>query len=313
MDNSRIINSAHNPMFEAAAHRDSDIQTTSLWNDFLSLVKIGIVNSNLITAFTGIWLALYFTNQTFIESIDKVLLGMFGNALVIAGGCVLNNYIDRDIDHVMERTKTRPTVTGTIGITKVLILGISSSLIGLLLLLLASIPTAIYGFIGLFTYVVLYTLWTKRRHPINTVVGSISGAAPPLIGWAAIDPNLSVEAWILFLIMFIWQPPHFYALAMKKCEEYRKAGVPMLPVVRGFAETKKHIIAFVACLIPLPFFLTSLGPVFLIVSLLLSVGWLVLGIYGYFMKDDLKWAKWMFIYSLNYLTIIFVLMVIVTI
>ena len=100
--------------------------------------------------------------------------------------------------------------------------------------------------------------------------------------------------------MIIWQPPHYYAL-------------PMLPVVRGFAETKKHIIAFVACLIPLPFFLTSLGPVFLIVSLLLSVGWLVIGVYGYFMKDDLKWAKWMFIYSLNYLTIIFVLMVIVTI
>ncbi len=312
MDNSRIINSTHNPMFEAA-HIESDIQTTSLWNDFLSLIKIGIVNSNLITAFTGIWLALYFTNQTFIDSIDKVLLGMFGNALVIAGGCVLNNYIDRDIDHVMERTKTRPTVTGTIGITKVLILGLSSSLIGLLLLLMASIPAAIFGFIGLFTYVVLYTLWTKRRHPINTVVGSISGAAPPLIGWAAIDPNLSIEAWILFLIMFIWQPPHFYALAMKKCEEYRKAGVPMLPVVRGFTVTKKHIVAFVACLIPLPFFLTTLGPVFLTVSLLLSVGWLVLGVYGYFMKDDLKWAKWMFIYSLNYLTIIFVLMVIVTI
>jgi len=313
MDNSRIISGTASPMFEAASHREGEVQTTSLWNDLLSLVKIGIVNSNLITAFAGIWLALYFTNQTFIESIDKVLLGMFGNALIIAGGCILNNYIDRDIDHIMERTKSRPTVTGSIGLTKILTLGCSSSLIGLLLLLLASVQAAIFGFIGLFTYVVLYTLWSKRRHPINTVVGSISGAAPPLIGWAAVDPNLSIEAWMLFLIMFIWQPPHFYALAMKKCEEYRKAGIPMLPVVKGFEVTKKHTVAFVACLIPLPFFLLSLGPVFFTVSLLLSIGWFALGVYGFRMKDNLKWAKWMFIYSLNYMTIIFVLMVIVTI
>lgn len=313
MENSRIMSRAANPMFDATTLKESEIQTSSLWNDLLSLVKIGIINSNLITAFTGIWLALYFTNQTFIASIDKVLLGMFGNALVMAGACVLNNYIDRDIDHIMERTKTRPTVTGSIGLTKVLMLGWSASLIGLLLLLLASPQAAIIGFIGWFTYVVLYSLWSKRRHPINTVVGSFSGAAPPLIGWAAIDPTLSIEAWVLFLIMFIWQPPHFYALAMKKCAEYKKAGVPMLPVVKGFAVTKRHIVAFVACLLPLPFFLTALGPVFLTVSLLLSVGWFVLGIYGFFMKEDLKWSKWMFIYSLNYLTIIFVLMVIVTI
>ncbi|WP_458414023.1 heme o synthase [Schinkia sp. CFF1] len=313
MDNSRIMNRTANPMFEAASLNESKSKTNSIWNDLLSLVKIGIVNSNLITAFTGIWLALYFTNQSFIVNIDKVLLGMFGNALVIAGGCVLNNFIDRDIDHIMERTKTRPTVTGTISLTKVLLLGCSASLIGLVLLFMASPQAALFGFIGLFTYVVLYTLWSKRRHPINTVVGSISGAAPPLIGWAAIDPNLSVEAWILFLIMFIWQPPHFYALAMKKCEEYRKAGIPMLPVVKGFAETKKHIVAFVACLLPLPFFLMSLGPVFVFVSFLLSVGWFALGVYGFFMKEDLKWSKWMFVYSLNYLTIVFVLMVIVTI
>ncbi|NSL50741.1 heme o synthase [Calidifontibacillus erzurumensis] len=313
MDNSRIINGPTSPVFETTTCTERDLQSTSLWNDFLSLVKIGIVNSNLITAFTGIWLALYFTNQNFIDSIDKVLLGMLGNAFVIAGGCVLNNYIDRDIDHIMERTKTRPTVTGSISLIKILLIGLAFSLLGLILLLCASIPAAVYGFLGLFTYVVLYTLWTKRRHPINTIVGSFSGAAPPLIGWAAIDPNLSIEAIILFLIMFIWQPPHFYALAMKKCEEYRKAGIPMLPVVRGFAVTKKHIVVFVAALLPLPFFLASLGTVFLTVSILLSVGWFILGLYGFIMKDDLKWAKWMFIYSLNYLTIIFVLMVIVTI
>lgn len=313
MSNSRIVNGTARQILDTETHRKKQIDSTSLWNDLLALVKIGIVNSNLITAFTGIWLALFYTNQSFIDSIDKVLLGMFGTALVMAGGCVLNNYIDRDIDHIMERTKSRATVTGTISLPKILAFGCTLSIVGLLLLIGASLTAAIVGFIGLFTYVILYTMWSKRRHPINTVVGSFSGATPPLIGWAAIDPNLHIAAWALFLIMFIWQPPHFYALAMKKCEEYRRAGIPMLPVVRGFEATKKQTIAFVACLIPLPFLLTALGPVFLTISLLLSVGWFVLGIAAYFMKDDLKWAKWMFVYSLNYMTIIFVLMIIVTI
>src|SRR5690606_20471406 len=154
-------------------------------------------------------------------------------AFTIAGGCVLNNYVDRDIDHVMERTQTRPTVTGTIPLKIVLVLGLVFSLIGISLLYIASLPAALAGFVGLFTYVVLYTMWTKRKYTLNTVVGSISGAAPPLIGWAAIDPALHPMAWILFVLMFLWQPPHFLALAMRKCEEYRNAGVPMLPVVHG--------------------------------------------------------------------------------
>ncbi|WP_102347068.1 heme o synthase [Bacillus sp. Marseille-P3661] len=313
MNNSRVMDGTTGQLLETRTPSQPETYSTTMWNDFLALIKIGIINSNLITAFTGVWLALYFTNGNFIDSIDKVLFAMFGTALVIAGGCVLNNYIDRDIDHLMERTKTRPTVTGRVGLSKVLALGLSLSILGLLLLSFGSITAAIFGFIGLFTYVVLYTMWSKRRYTTNTVIGSISGAAPPLIGWAAIDPNLDIAAWILFLIMFIWQPPHFFALAMKKCEEYRAAGIPMLPVIHGFKATKKQMVAFTAALIPLPFFLTALGPVFLTIAGLLSVGWFVLAVYGFVMKDDLKWAKWMFIYSLNYLTIIFVLMVIVTI
>ncbi|WP_017753587.1 heme o synthase [Calidifontibacillus oryziterrae] len=313
MSNTRIVNGTARQILDTTTHAKKKIHSTSLWDDLMALIKIGIVNSNLITTFTGVWLALYFTNQGFIENIDKVLLGTFGTAFVMAGGCVLNNYIDRDIDHIMERTKTRPTVTGTISLPKVLAFGSILSLVGLLLLLSASLTAAIVGGIGLFAYVYLYTIWSKRRYASNTVIGSISGAAPPLIGWAAIDPDLHIAAWALFLIMFMWQPPHFYALAMKKCEEYRKAGIPMLPVVRGFETTKKHTVAFVACLIPLPFLLLQLGSVFLTVSLLLSIGWLIVGVYGFFMKDDLKWANWMFVYSLNYLTIIFVLMIIVTI
>lgn len=310
LSNSRTINGASDQIIN---NRIDVEEETTLWSEFLALVKIGIVNSNLITAFTGVWLALHFTGQGFIDNIDKVLLAMFGTALIIAGGCSLNNYIDSDIDHKMERTKSRPTVTGRFSLSKVLALGIGLSVLGLILLLFTSVNAAFIGFIGLFTYVVLYTMWSKRKYTLNTIIGSVSGAVPPLIGWAAIDPGLHPIAWVLFFIMFIWQPPHFLALAMKRCEEYRAAGIPMLPVIHGFNVTKRQIVIYVACLLPIPFYLSSLGNLFIIVSAILGVGWLGLGIYGYVMKDDIKWAKLMFVYSLNYLTIMFVLMVAVTI
>jgi protoheme IX farnesyltransferase len=287
-----------------------NMQLATLWKDFLSVIKIGIVNSNLITAFTGLWLALHFTGEGFLENIQTVFFALFGSALVIAGACSLNNFIDRDIDHLMERTKTRPTVKGTMEPKRVLWLGILLTVVGTLSLLMTTVTAAIVGLIGVVTYVFLYTMWSKRSNTLNTVIGSISGAVPPVIGWTAVDPHFHIVPLVLFLLMFLWQPPHFLALAMKRCEEYRAAGIPMLPVVHGFAMTKRQIMVWIACLLPLPFYLFSLGTPFLIVATLLNVGWLALGFYGFKMKDDLKWAKWMFVYSLNYLTILFVTMVI---
>jgi heme o synthase len=285
----------------------------SIWKEISAVVKIGIVHSNLITTFTGLWLALYFMGEKFLENLHIVFFALFGSALIIAGSCSINNYVDRDIDHLMERTKKRPTVTGTIEPRRVLWLGIVLITVGTLSLLMTTVAAAIFGLIGVVTYVFLYTMWTKRNYTLNTVVGSISGAMPPVIGWAAVDPHFHVVPFILFLLMFLWQPPHFLALAMKRCEEYRAAGIPMLPVVHGFAMTKRQMVIWVACLLPLPFYLFSLGTPFLTVATLLNIGWLILGLYGFKMKDDLKWAKWMFVYSLNYLTILFVAMVIVTI
>ncbi|MFT4416081.1 heme o synthase [Fredinandcohnia humi] len=292
-------------------NRDQGYKTTA-FKDFLALIKIGIVNSNLITAFTGMWLALYFSDKSFLQELDIVFYTLIGSALVIAGSCAINNFYDRDIDHVMERTKVRPTVTGKINPKPVLVLGILLILVGTGLLLLTTVMAAVIGLIGVFSYIFLYTIWSKRRYTINTVIGSISGATPPLIGWAAVDSDLHLIAWILFLIMFIWQPPHFLALAMRRVDEYRAAGVPMLPVVHGFDITKRQILIWVICLFPLPFYLHSLGYIFVILATLLNVGWLVLGLKGYKKKDDIKWATQMFVYSLNYLTIMFVAMVIVT-
>ncbi|MHC0037304.1 heme o synthase [Pseudoneobacillus sp. C159] len=285
---------------------------SSFIKSFLATIKIGIVNSNLITTFTGLWLALHFSNSRLLENLDIVFFTLLGSSLIIAGSCSINNYIDRDIDHLMERTKDRPTVTGKFNPSKVLVLGLFLVVLGTLLLALTTWTATVIGIIGVFSYVVLYTLWSKRQYVSNTIVGSVSGAVPPLIGWAAVDGNLDLIAWCLFIIMFVWQPPHFYALAMRRVEEYRAANVPMLPVVKGFKTTRNHINLWVVALLPIPFFLTSLGIPFVILATILNIGWLVLGLSGYKMKDDIKWAKLMFVYSLQYLTILFVAMVIVT-
>ncbi|MCM3665777.1 heme o synthase [Mesobacillus subterraneus] len=285
---------------------------STLLKDFLALIKVGIVNSNAMTTFTGVWLALHFSGARFLDNIDLILATLIGSSLIVAGSCSLNNYIDRDIDHLMERTKGRPTVTGRVQPGKVALMSFLLIGIGTAFLFTTTITAAVIGLIGVFSYVVLYTMWSKRQYVSNTIVGSISGAVPPLIGWAAVDANLDVMAWILFAIVFVWQPPHFYALAMRRVEEYRAAGIPMLPVVKGFKATKRSIFLWVAALLPLPFFLPELGMPFLVLATVLNVGWLALGVYLLKLKDDMKWAKLMFVYSLQYLTVMFVAMVIVT-
>lgn len=282
------------------------------WSELKSLLKVGIINSNTMTAFAGFWLALFYTGSSLTQYWHVLLVTLVGTAFVIAGGCVINNYYDRDIDQVMKRTKKRPTVTGSIDLSHVLIIGISLSVVGVLILSLASVQTAVFGVIGWFSYVVLYTMWSKRRYTINTAIGSLSGAVPPLIGWSAVDPNLHVIAWILFLLIFIWQTPHFLAIAMKKIDDYRDAEIPMLPVVHGLDITKRQMIVYVVCLLPIPFLLYEIGFIFVVLGTILNIGWLALALKGIFTQDNKKWSNQMFIYSLLYLTIIFFGMIIIT-
>lgn len=303
MSNNRTISTA----------TESTMETTSVLKDFLALIKIGIVNSNMITTFTGLFLAFQFTGRNFLHHIDVLVFALGGSGLIIAGSAALNNLIDRDIDPIMTRTKSRPTVTGRFKASSVWTLAFTFIVVGEIMLFAASPEAALWGLAGIFSYVVLYSMWSKRRYVSNTIVGSISGAIPPLIGWAAVEPALGAGAWALFLIMFIWQPPHFYALAMRRTEEYRAVNIPMLPVVKGFARTKKSMLAWVLFLFPLPFLLTELGIVFLVLATALNLGWLYLALRGFKAKDDLKWASAMFIYSLNYMTILFVAMIIFSI
>lgn len=290
--------------------RKTGSETTSIVKDFFALIKIGIVNSNLVTTFTGMWLAFQFTGGHFLQELDVIFCTMVGAALIIGGSGAMNNFIDQDIDPIMKRTKARPTVTGRFKPSLVLTIALSFLFVGEILLFAASFAAGMWGLAGILAYVVLYSMWSKRKHVSNTIVGSISGAIPPIIGWAAVEPALGLGAIALFLIMFAWQPPHFYALAMKRTEEYRAANIPMLPVVKGFKRTKYSMLFWILLLLPLPFLLPELGSGFLLLATALNVGWLILALKGFTAKDDLKWANKMFIYSLNHMTILFVSMII---
>ncbi|MBY6035105.1 heme o synthase [Fictibacillus nanhaiensis] len=270
-------------------------------------VKTGIIKSNLVPMFAGLTLALYTYQFSLFEKLPEMVYALIGSILVMGAAGAFNNLYDRDIDSVMERTKNRPTVTGEIKPKTVLWLAIVMSISGILILSLATPLAAFLGFLGLFFYVVPYTMWSKRRTIYNTEIGSISGATPPLIGWAAIYPDITHPAILgLFVITVIWQMPHFYAIAIRKHDEYKAAKVPMLPVVKGIRRTYIQTNIYLIVLIMISFLFISLSLGLVLVALLLSVAWLSLSIIGYNKMDDSeKWAKSMFIFSLFHMTILF--------
>ncbi|RYG73299.1 protoheme IX farnesyltransferase [Lentibacillus lipolyticus] len=285
---------------------------SSRWSDLRSLFKVTVLVANAVPIFAGFWLAAYFTGASFAANLDIFLLVMIGSTLVMGGALVLNNWYDADIDQIMARTQSRPTVTGNIPLRIVLWIGIATSALGFILLLFTTWEAVQYTFIGWFTYVVPYTMWTKRRYTLNTVIGSISGAVTPLIGWAALAPASHIVPIVLALIIFIWQMPHTFAIAIRKYDEYKAADVAMLPVVHGMGITKRQMAIYIACLLPLPFYLFSLGTAFVVIATVLNVGYLVLAMSGLFTDNDEKWARKMFLVSVNYLMIIFVMAIVVT-
>jgi len=280
------------------------------WRDFVEVTKPGINKSNLIATFAGYFLAAGLNDFQF----STLFLTLLGTALVIAGGCTLNNFYDRDIDPLMKRTQTRSIAQGRVKPTVALWYGIVLTMVGLLLLALGvNFLSAVLAFIGFFVYVFIYTMWLKRTSTTNTVVGGISGAVPPMIGWVAVTNELDLNAWALFLILFMWQPPHFYALAMRKADDYKAAGIPMLPVVRGFKETKKQTLIFTILLLlsSVILFWTGICSWFYLVCALVLGGiYVALALKGFKTDDNEKWAKQMFFYSLIYLTSILFIMVV---
>lgn len=268
--------------------------------------KTGIITSNLIPMFAGLTLSMYTHQVGIFDKWLEIILALIGSSLIIGAAGSFNNLYERDIDAIMERTKTRPTVTGRINPYVVMIMATLMAFIGIIVLWFTT-PTAAYlGFLGLFFYVFPYTIWSKRFTHLNTEIGSISGAMPPLIGWAAIDANILHPAiFALFIITVFWQMPHFYAIALRKQDDYAAAKIPMLPVAKGIRRTYIQTNFYLIILLAASFLFNPISLGLTLMAFTLSLGWLILNIYGYKKMETQKWATMLFIYSLIHMTVLF--------
>ncbi len=236
---------------------------------------------------------------------------MLGGFLAAGGANAVNQYIDRDIDHVMVRTRKRPLPGGRMQPYQVLTFGLGLSLLSFIQLWwTVNLLTALLALSGIVYYVCIYTMLLKRRSTQNIVIGGAAGAIPPLVGWAAVANEISLLPIILFLIVFYWTPPHFWALALMRQKEYKAAGVPMLPVIAGDRETHYQIVLYSILLLLIciaPVFLGLLGPIYLVLALILNgiFLWRAIDIWRRPTSDHI-WR--LYKYSLLYLALLFLAM-----
>lgn len=260
------------------------------------LTKPGIILGNLITTIGGFALASqgHFDLGLFLA----LSFGLFG---VIGSACVFNNYIDRESDRKMARTKNRALATGLIDGKRALFFAIVLGICGFLLLaLFTNLLAALIAGVGFFIYVAMYSFW-KHRTTYATLVGSIAGALPPVIGYISVSNQLDIGALLLFLILVLWQMPHFFSIAMWQIEDYRSASIPVLPIARGISTTKVqmllYIVAFLFAVMLLPVFGYT-GIAYLVIAIPLSLAWGALCLKGFNTENDKLWARQMFRLSL---------------
>jgi heme o synthase len=274
--------------------------------DFFALLKPRVMSLVVFTALVGMLLAP--------GHISPVLGTVSILAIAVGAGAsgALNQWYDADIDAIMSRTRKRPIPAGIVTGGEALGFGLVLSVLSVMTLgLMANwFAGALLAF-TIFFYAVVYTMWLKRSTPQNIVIGGAAGAFPPMIGWAAVTGGVSLESLVLFLIIFLWTPPHFWALALFKSDDYGAAGVPMMPNVAGEASTRKQILAYALLVAPvgvLPYFLGTGGIAYAIVSVLLGVGFIYYA-WGVFVMLDadrvMKPAKALFKFSLFYLSGLF--------
>ncbi|HEK1688251.1 TPA: protoheme IX farnesyltransferase [Pseudomonas putida] len=240
------------------------------WRDYLELTKPKVVVLMLITSLVGMFLA---TRAGVPWTV--LLFGNLGIALCAAGAAVVNHVLDRRIDALMARTCKRPVAKGRVAPLPALAFALALAIAGMALLLAFTNPlTAWLTLASMLGYAVVYTGFLKRATPQNIVIGGLAGAAPPLLGWVAVSGHLSAEPLLLVLIIFAWTPPHFWALAIHRKEEYAKAEIPMLPVTHGEHYTKLHILLYSLVLLAvslLPYAIHMSGPLYLACALLMGL------------------------------------------
>lgn len=279
----------------------------SLLKAYYYLTKPGIIYSNLLTAIGGFFFAAKGNISFF-----PLLAMIFGLGLVIASACVFNNYFDRGIDAVMMRTKHRALVKKIIHTRSALIYAFILGIAGFsLLFFYTTLVAAITAFVGFIFYVFFYT-FGKRLTVHGTLIGSISGAVPPAVGYCAVTGNFDLIAGILFLILVFWQMPHFYAIAIFRKDDYSEASIPVLPIIKGLHQTKEQMSAYILAFIYISLSLSILhliGNVYLIVMFILGVIWFILSLEGFITLNSTKWARKMFFFSLIMITVFSLLLI----
>ena len=285
---------------EVPAHR-------SAWRDFVALTKPRIISLLLVTTIAPMYVAGS-------PRWTLVLAVFIGGYLMAGGANAVNMYMDRDIDDRMSRTRLRPIPSGRMHAEAVLAFGVLCATTSTFLLAhVANVLTAALALGGFYTYVFIYTRWLKRSSPQNIVIGGAAGAFPPLVGWAAVTGRIDLLAIYLFLIIFYWTPPHFWALALNKQVDYSRAGVPMAPLVWGERETMRNMLWYTLILLPLtllPVAFGALGLPYFVMAGALGA-WLLAGVIRVIRATDFVKPAWsVYKFSLLYLALLFAAMVV---
>lgn len=289
---------------KALAYKSSKVS----WQDFLELTKPRVVALMILTSVIGMLLA-----QPQLPGWPVLLFGNLGIALLAAAAAVVNHVVDQRIDTLMARTRKRPVATGRIAPLDALLFATSLALAGMLVLVWqVNALTAWLTLASLVGYAGVYTLFLKRATPQNIVIGGLAGAMPPLLGWTSVTGQVEGHALLLVLIIFAWTPPHFWALAIHRKEEYAKAGIPMLPVTHGNRYTELHILLYTLMLLAvslLPFVTGMSGYLYLAGALVLGLRFLHYAV-RLLRGDDRRVALATFKYSISYLMVLFVVLLV---
>jgi protoheme IX farnesyltransferase len=291
-------------MTEVAATK---AESRSFARDLVALTKPRIISLLLVTTIAPMYVAG--------DPSWQLVLAVFVGGYLMAGGAnAVNMYMDRDIDDRMSRTRLRPIPSGRMRAEAVLAFGVLCATTATFLLAhVANVLTAALALAGFYTYVFVYTRWLKRSSPQNIVIGGAAGAFPPLVGWAAVTGRVDLLAGYLFLIIFYWTPPHFWALALLKQRDYGRAGVPMAPLIWGERETMRNMLWYTLILVPLtllPVAFGALGVLYLVCAALLG-GALLAGVIRVMRATDFQKPAWsVYKFSLLYLALLFAAMVV---
>ena len=284
------------------------LQLAATWRDYLALTKPRVVALIVLTAVVGTLLA-----TPGLPPLDALVFGNLGIALAAAAAAAVNHVLDRHIDARMGRTRHRPLPSGVLAPRRALAFAFVLAAASMAILLaFVNVLTAVLTFCSLIVYAVVYTVWLKRATPQNIVIGGAAGAAPPVLGWVAVTGHIEPQALLLFLIIFAWTPPHFWALAIARRHDYLRADIPMLPVTHGVEFTRLHVLLYTVILCVatmLPFMIGMSGLIYLFAALVLDARflWQAIGL-KVTRRDELPMR--MFRFSISYLMWLFVALLI---